>query len=58
MTPHMGNTFKYVASLVTSILSYVYNLGYPNLLGIWIISSSISTIYSYVWDLKYDWALL
>ena len=58
MTTHMANTAKFVISLITAILSYFYNLGHPNLLGIWIIASFISTIYSYLWDLKYDWALL
>lgn len=58
MTSNMGNTFKYIASLIASVLSYVYNLGYPNLLGIWIMASAISTMYSYLWDLKYDWGLL
>lgn len=54
----MGNTFKYIASLIASVLAYVYNLGYPKLLGVWIMASAISTIYSYFWDLKYDWGLL
>jgi hypothetical protein len=58
MTTYMANAIKFFVSLVTAILSYVYNLGYPNLLGIWIITSFASTIYSYYWDLKYDWVLL
>jgi hypothetical protein len=58
MTPHMGNTFKYLASLATSIISYVYNLGYTNILWLWIFASTISTLFSYMWDLKFDWALL
>jgi hypothetical protein len=57
-TPHMANTLKYLASLTTAIISYVYNLGYINLLWLWIFTSAISTIFSYVWDLKYDWGLL
>lgn len=58
MTLHMANSIKYLASLITATLSFQYNQGYPNLLGIWIISSAISTLYSYYWDLKNDWALL
>ncbi len=58
MTSHMGNTIKYLASLATSIISYVYNLGYTNILWLWIFASIISTLFSYMWDLKYDWALL
>jgi hypothetical protein len=54
----MANTLKYLASLTTAIISYVYNLGYINLLWLWIFTSAISTIFSYVWDLKYDWGLL
>lgn len=58
MTPHMANTFKYLASLITAVISYIYNLGYTNLLWLWICTSVISTMYSYMWDLKYDWGLL
>lgn len=58
MTLHMANGIKFSLALITSIIAYIYNLGYPNLLGIWIISSLVSTLYAYFWDLKYDWDLL
>ena len=58
MTLHMGNTFKYLSSIISAVISYVYNLGYTNLLWLWIFSSTISTLYAYLWDLNFDWALL
>jgi hypothetical protein len=58
MTPHMANTLKYIISLGSAVASYIYNLGYSNLLWLWIVASAISTIYSYIWDLKFDWGLL
>lgn len=58
MTPHMANTLKYMSSLVTAVVSYVYNLGNANLLWLWIATSVLSTMFSYMWDLKFDWGLL
>jgi hypothetical protein len=55
---NFANTIKYLLSLAASIISYIYNLGYANLLYVWIVFSAISTFYSYYWDLKNDWNLL
>lgn len=57
MTPFFFNTLKYGASLVTSVLAFLYKLN-PNILPAWLLFAAISTIYSYVWDLKMDWGLL
>ncbi len=54
----MFNTLKHLSSILTAVLAFFYNQGLPNLLGIWIISSMISTLYNYYWDLKFDWQLL
>jgi hypothetical protein len=49
---------KYMLSLTSSIISYVYNLGIQDLLWVWVAFSVVSTCYSYYWDLKKDWSLL
>jgi xenotropic and polytropic retrovirus receptor 1 len=53
----MWNFFKYVSSILTSTLSFLNSL-YPSMFIPFLISSVISTSYSYYWDLKYDWGLL
>jgi xenotropic and polytropic retrovirus receptor 1 len=58
MTPHMANTLKYILSLASAVISYVYNLGYTHLLWLWVVISVISTLYSYMYDLKMAWGLL
>lgn len=55
-TPPFWNTIKYLLSLLTVILSFLYKLQ-NDLIALWIIFAAISTIYSYVWDLKIDWGL-
>jgi EXS family len=55
---NFANTIKYTLSLGAALISYVYNIGYVNLLWLWIVISAISTFYSYYWDLKNDWSLL
>lgn len=57
-TKHMVNSLKYVASLTSTITSFLYNNGSTDYLYIWIASSIISTLFSYCWDLKMDWDLL
>lgn len=58
MTLHMANSIKYLASIITAVLSFEYHQGNLYLLRMWVASSTISTFYSYYWDLKNDWALL
>lgn len=57
-TPPFFNTIKYLFSIVTISLSFAYKAGSESILYAWIISASISTLYSYFWDLKMDWGLL
>jgi hypothetical protein len=57
-TPAFINSLKYLASLISAVISYLYKLGFDDMLAIWIVTSVISTIFSYVWDLKVDWDLL
>lgn len=52
------NTLKYAFSLITLILSFLWKAGNDKIIYAWIVFASISTIYSYAWDLKIDWALL
>ena len=54
----MGNTIKYLFSLVAAVLSFILNSGADSLLWLWILITVIATGYSFYWDLKYDWGLL
>ena len=55
--PHMFNTIKYTLSLTSAILAYISNSD-PELIITWISVSTVTTLYSYYWDLKMDWNLL
>lgn len=57
-TPFFFNTIKYGLSVVTAVLSFQYRLGVQNILPAWLVFAAVSTIYSYIWDLKMDWNLL
>ncbi|KAL4432633.1 hypothetical protein ABPG74_004926 [Tetrahymena malaccensis] len=65
-TNNFYNLLKYQSSLLTSILSFMLSLIKFNkwdsyqtpFLVVWIISSAVSTLYSYYWDLKKDWGFL
>lgn len=54
------NMVKYLCSLTTVFFSLGLNLDPSNyvLFYIWIVFASISTCYSYFWDLKMDWGFL
>ena len=56
--PNFFNSIKYSMSLITLIFSYSYSSQNPIIFYFWILFASISTIYSYIWDLKMDWGLL
>lgn len=45
-------------SLITLVLSFVWKNGNQNMFAAWLTFTIASTIYSYTWDLKVDWALL
>ena len=61
-TNNFYNLLKYQSSLCTTMLSFIMGLydGQTKqiLMYCWILSSVISTIYSYYWDLKKDWGFL
>lgn len=58
LTPFFFNTLKYASSLITAVLAFQYKLEGSKILAAWLLFAIISTIYSYVWDLKMDWGLL
>ena len=49
------NTLKYLTSLITLVLSFVYSAANKDIFPLWCVFSAISTIFSYIWDLKMDW---
>lgn len=49
--------FEPLTSLITLIFSY-FSSFHSNIFYLWVLFASISTIYSYLWDLKIDWGLL
>jgi len=49
---------KYVVSFIAIIVSYIASNFNKNLFYLWIPLAIISGLYSYYWDLKYDWGLL
>lgn len=58
MTPFFFNTLKYLATLLTAVFAFEYKLGLNHIQAAWIAFAIISSIYSFVWDLKMDWGLL
>lgn len=51
------NTIKYAFSLITLTLSFLWKAGDDTIFNVWIVFACLSTLYSYIWDLKVDWAL-
>ncbi len=51
------NGLKYTVALVSTILSYYYNNG-SQIFPVWLVFAILTSIYTYYWDLKYDWLLL
>lgn len=43
---------------MTLVFSFLWKNGSSNIFAGWLTFAIISTIYSYVWDLKIDWQLL
>ena len=52
------NAGKYVVALVATILSYLLQFNRNTVLPAWIVFAIITSIYTYYYDLKYDWLLL
>lgn len=44
--------------MLSTILSYLMKTNRDSVLPAWIIFAIITSIYTYYWDLKYDWLLL
>lgn len=54
-TPYFYNTLKYLSSALAIVSSYLVNTVDEKLLGLWIFSALLTTLYSYFWDIKMDW---
>lgn len=52
------NGLKYFVAMVATILSYVLKYNRNAILPAWIVFAVITSIWTYYWDLKYDWCLL
>ncbi|KAH6569960.1 hypothetical protein BASA61_009178 [Batrachochytrium salamandrivorans] len=56
--PHLSNALKYVVSLTVIILSTVSKSSNSfTVYVLWIIASGCATIFSYSWDVIFDWGL-
>lgn len=53
---HLANCLKYFSSVTSTIFSF-FNSD-PSIFILWIIAVVISSLYSFFWDLKYDWCFL
>lgn len=51
------NGLKYTVALVSSILSYVLTKNRETVFPAWIIFGILTSIYTFVWDVKFDWLL-
>jgi len=52
------NGLKYTVAMISSILSYVLNYNRDQIFPPWVIFAVLTSIYTFFWDLKYDWLLL
>ena len=53
----MFNSIKYIINITTQVFSFLYSSN-SNLIGAWIFFASLNTIYSFIWDIRFDWDLL
>lgn len=51
------NALKYTVALVSSILSYVLTKDRETVFPAWIIFGILTSVYTFVWDVKFDWLL-
>ena len=56
-TIYFLNFLKYVCSFLVAILSFATKEN-REYLKYWMLLAIISTVYSYIWDLKVDWGML
>lgn len=52
------NGLKYTVALVSTILSYVLDTNRNAIFPAWLIFAILTSLYTFFWDLKYDWLLL
>lgn len=53
------NCIKYGLALITAVLSFVWKKTTSGtILPVWITFGIITTLFSFIWDLKVDWDLL
>jgi hypothetical protein len=57
LTPHFFNSIKYLVNIVTQVFSFLYSSN-ADFLGPWIFFAAVNTVYSFVWDIRFDWDLL
>ena len=53
-----ANMCKYLSSFVVVTTAYVASVVNNKYFLLWLPISIFSTLYSYYWDLKFDWGLL
>jgi len=56
-SPQIWNAGKYGFAILTAAFSFFFTI-YPHFYLLWWISAIISTIYSFYWDIKYDFGFL
>lgn len=57
LSPQIWNAGKYLFAILTATFSFFFNI-YPHLYEMWWITAIISTVYSFYWDIKYDFGFL
>ncbi len=57
ISPQIWNAGKYGFAILTAAFSFFFTL-YPHFYLLWWISAIISTVYSFYWDVKYDFGFL
>lgn len=57
ISPQIWNAGKYGFAILTAVFSFFFTI-YPHFYLLWWISAIISTVYSFYWDIKYDFGFL
>ena len=52
------NALKYIVAMISSILSFFLNNDRDRIFPPWLVFAILTSIYTFYWDLKYDWLLL
>lgn len=55
--PQGLNTIKYILSILSSFISYLFSQN-QSYLKTWLFWATISSVYSFMWDIKMDWGFL